>query len=81
MLPWPVQESNMNVQISNVVYKNIVGTSATKEAINLACSASFPCQGIQLQNVSLSYGNNEAQSLCKNAKGLGITSVKPPLVC
>lgn len=76
-----VQESNTNVQISNVLYKNITGTSTTKDTINLACSKSFPCQGIQMENVDLSYENNGAQSLCKNVKGLGVNSVKPSLVC
>ena len=76
-----VQESNINVQISNVMYKNITGTSTTKEAINLACSKNFPCQGIKMENVNLNYGNNGAQSLCKNVKGLGANSVKPSPVC
>jgi len=71
----------MNVKISNVLYKNITGTSATKEVIDLACSKSIPCEGITLENVNLSYGNNEAQSLCKNARGLKVNSVQPPLVC
>jgi hypothetical protein len=71
----------MNVKISNVVFKNIMGTSAIKEVINLACSKSFPCQDIKVENVNLSYGNNEAQSFCKNVKGIGENFVKPPLVC
>ena len=76
-----VQESNMNVQISDVMYKNITGTSATKEVINLTCSKNFPCEGIKMENVNLNYGNNGAQSVCKNVKGLRANSVKPSLVC
>eukprot|EP00253_Pinus_taeda_P010142 PITA_10142 len=75
------QESNMNVQISDVMYKNITGTSATKEVINLTCSKNFPCEGIKMENVKLNYGNNGAQSVCKNVKGLGANSVKPSPVC
>ena len=74
----------MNVKISNVLYKNITGTSATKgvkDAISLACSNSVPCEGVTVEGVDLRYGNNEAQSLCKNAKGIIVDSVKPPLVC
>jgi hypothetical protein len=47
----------------------------------LACSKSFPCEAIQMENVNLSYGNKEAQSLYKNAKGIKVNFVKPPLVC
>lgn len=71
----------MNVKISNVLYKNITGTSATKGAISLACSNSVPCEGVKVEGVDLRYGNNEAQSSCKNAKGIIVDSVKPPLVC
>jgi len=71
----------MNVKISDVVYKNIAGTSISQTVINLACSKSFPCEAIKMENVNLSYGNKEAQSLCKNAIGLEVNSVKPPLVC
>ncbi|KAM7512338.1 hypothetical protein LguiB_011213 [Lonicera macranthoides] len=42
------------VQIENVVYKNIKGTSASKIAIKFCCSKAFPCQGILLQDINLS---------------------------
>ncbi|KAM7509014.1 hypothetical protein LguiA_019467 [Lonicera macranthoides] len=41
------------VQIANVVYKNIQGTSASRKAINIVCSNTFPCEGIVLQNIKL----------------------------
>ena len=41
------------VQVSNVLYKNIHGTSSSPEAIKFVCSKSIPCQGISLQNVEL----------------------------
>ncbi|KAL5198783.1 hypothetical protein ABZP36_002295 [Zizania latifolia] len=39
--------------ISNVLFKNIRGTSASKEAIKLDCSKNVPCQGIALKNINL----------------------------
>ncbi|KAG6414062.1 hypothetical protein SASPL_126779 [Salvia splendens] len=41
------------VQVENVVYRNIRGTSASKVAINLNCSESVPCKNVVLQNVML----------------------------
>lgn len=34
-----------------------------------------------MENVNLNYGNDGAQSVCKNVKGLGANSVKPSPVC
>jgi len=63
------------------LYKNITGTSATQAAINLACSNSAPCEGIDLEDVNLNYVNNEAQSVCENVEGIITNSVNPPLNC
>ncbi|KAI4372853.1 hypothetical protein MLD38_011037 [Melastoma candidum] len=41
------------VQVSNVVYSGIRGTSASEEAIKFDCSKSHPCQGITLQAINL----------------------------
>ncbi|PIN27166.1 Polygalacturonase [Handroanthus impetiginosus] len=42
------------VQVKNVVYRNIRGTSASKVAINFNCSESVPCRNLILENVKLS---------------------------
>ncbi|PON33138.1 hypothetical protein TorRG33x02_355550, partial [Trema orientale] len=55
------------VQISNVLYNNITGTSYSEVAIKFNCSKSFACQGISLRNVDLvreGYGAIEAS--CQN---------------
>ncbi|KAM7461461.1 hypothetical protein LguiA_029582 [Lonicera macranthoides] len=52
------------VKISDVTYKNIVGTSATKVAVTFDCSPTTPCTSIMLQDVKLNYHNNTPQSLC-----------------
>ncbi|KAI8026866.1 hypothetical protein LOK49_LG02G01442 [Camellia lanceoleosa] len=41
------------MQVENVWYKNIKGTSASKLAIQLNCSQSLPCKGIVLQDIIL----------------------------
>lgn len=70
------------MKLTNVVYKNITGTSATEQAINLACSKTVPCEGVQLEAVNLNYiANTGAQAACKNAKGITINSVNPPVSC
>ncbi|CAH9092003.1 unnamed protein product [Cuscuta europaea] len=49
----PCIEKEQAVQVSDVVYRNIRGTSAKEVAIKLECSEMVPCRGILLQNVHL----------------------------
>uniref|UniRef100_A0A6N2N5N7 Cellulose synthase n=1 Tax=Salix viminalis TaxID=40686 RepID=A0A6N2N5N7_SALVM len=49
----PCKEKKSAVQVKNVVYKNIKGTSASEVAVKFDCSKTYPCQGILLQNVNL----------------------------
>ncbi|KAL0334296.1 UNVERIFIED_CONTAM: Polygalacturonase [Sesamum angustifolium] len=53
----PCQDQSSAVQVKNVVYENIKGTSASTVAIDLQCSRSYPCQGIVLENVNLEDAN------------------------
>ncbi|KAJ6891836.1 hypothetical protein NC651_025128 [Populus alba x Populus x berolinensis] len=65
------------IQISDVIYQGIRGTSATPVAIKFDCSFKYPCKGITLQNVNLTYFNKEAQSTCTNAIGKIYGQVQP----
>ncbi|CAK9310273.1 unnamed protein product [Citrullus colocynthis] len=62
------------VQVSNVMYQNIRGTSASQVAVKFDCSKSVPCQGILLQDINLAHkGKNDdkstqAEAACKNVK-------------
>ncbi|KAL0346581.1 UNVERIFIED_CONTAM: putative polygalacturonase [Sesamum calycinum] len=47
------REQVTGVQISNVSYKEIYGTSTTDIAINLNCSRSVPCRGIWMESIQL----------------------------
>ncbi|EEF44630.1 polygalacturonase QRT2 [Ricinus communis] len=63
----PCPEQKSAVQVSNVVYKSIKGTSASETAMKFDCSKTFPCQGILLQDVAL--GNqrvDNAKASCAN---------------
>ncbi|KAB2631106.1 polygalacturonase-like [Pyrus ussuriensis x Pyrus communis] len=57
------------VKVSDVLFRSIQGTSGTKIAINLDCSAANPCSGITLENVSMICKKQMAQSYCSNAIG------------
>ncbi|XP_026448356.1 polygalacturonase-like [Papaver somniferum] len=65
------------VQISDVHYKDISGTSATRVAVNFDCSSKNPCKDITLQNVKLTYRNQPAHATCINADGSASGFVEP----
>lgn len=54
------------VQVKNVLYKNIKGTSALEEGIIFNCSKSFPCEGIKVQNVELKHKGRSSVATCTN---------------
>ncbi|KAI3687725.1 hypothetical protein L1987_81427 [Smallanthus sonchifolius] len=55
------------VQVSDVLYMNIHGTSASKQAITFNCSGKFNCTGIQTYQVGITGADDF--SYCKNAQG------------
>ncbi|CAN6439355.1 unnamed protein product [Victoria cruziana] len=69
---------NSGVQISQVTYNNIKGTSATEVAVDFSCSATAPCQGIKMSNVALTYKGQPAKASCDHAFGSSSGSVSPP---
>ena len=63
------------VQISDVHFKNIVGTTTSKVAVTLSCSSQVPCQGVELFDIDLDYMGMSAvkdvvqfSNSCLNAK-------------
>ncbi|KAM5546652.1 exopolygalacturonase-like [Rosa sericea] len=72
------QESS-EVQISDVKFNDIRGTSATKDAVTLKCSRSKPCQNIELKDIDLTFRGpgGPAVSLCYNVKGRAYGLQKP----
>jgi len=59
------------VQVGNVSYKGIRGTSTTEEAIRIACSTTVPCRNIVMEDINL--GMNEgtlSTSFVNSVKGV-----------
>ncbi|XP_066333294.1 polygalacturonase ADPG2-like [Miscanthus floridulus] len=77
----PCEAQGSAVEISNVVFKNIRGTTVTMDAIQLNCSNNVPCHGITLQNINLkmqdSNGKDAAKSTCQNARWRKCGTVLP----
>ncbi|KAL7234295.1 hypothetical protein ACSBR1_017816 [Camellia fascicularis] len=68
------------VQVENMWYKNIKGTSASKVAIQLNCSKSLPSKGIVLQDIILAAAQTDqnATASCDNVKLASKGRVSPP---
>lgn len=58
------------VQVSNVLYKNIQGTSSRPIAVKFVCSKNIPCRGISMQNVKLVDQTQQdvSKASCSNVK-------------
>ncbi|RWR98130.1 exopolygalacturonase [Cinnamomum micranthum f. kanehirae] len=69
------------VQISDVTFKNIQGTSASEVGVTLLCSKGLPCKNVKLQDINItpSKGSAPLKSTCDNIKALYTgTQVPPP---
>ncbi|PKI75000.1 hypothetical protein CRG98_004772 [Punica granatum] len=71
----PGQDSG--VEVSNITYEDIHGTSATQVALKFDCSSATPCTGIQLKDVKLTYKNRPAEASCVNADGTAKGVIQP----
>lgn len=73
-------QSSSQVQIQNVRFNNIWGTSLTKVAVKLQCSRNAPCKGVELAGVNLLYRGYDgpATSLCENVAGWTRGYIYPP---
>ncbi|KAL5760456.1 hypothetical protein ACOSP7_018969 [Xanthoceras sorbifolium] len=77
----PCPEQGSAVQISNVAYKNIRGTSASELAIKFDCSKHVACQGILVQDVNLAsqlhHSDSSAIASCVNVELHTVGSFSP----
>lgn len=72
-----LQTSAVNVE--NISFVNIGGTSATDDAIRFACSDVSPCEGLYLEDVELvSASGGITTSFCWEAIGSSSGTVYPP---
>ncbi|WMV15173.1 hypothetical protein MTR67_008558 [Solanum verrucosum] len=73
----PQQRSD--IKISEVTYQDIHGTSTTKITVKLDCSITNPCSGLILENLNLSYQDQQTEASCVNARGRVSAQVGTPL--
>ncbi|CAA7014719.1 unnamed protein product [Microthlaspi erraticum] len=72
--PYPPCEKTgaSHVQIKDIKYKNIYGTSKNKVAVNLQCSKSFRCKNVELIDINLEHNGVEggpSTAVCENVDG------------
>ncbi|KAL0725494.1 hypothetical protein Bca4012_040093 [Brassica carinata] len=70
------EQQESAVQVNNVVYRNISGTSTTDVAIMYNCSEKYPCQSIVLENVDIRGGTASCKNV--NVKDQGTVSPQCP---
>ncbi|XP_050368499.1 exopolygalacturonase-like [Argentina anserina] len=75
--------SSSDVQISDVTFRNIWGTSSSQEAVTLKCSKSKPCKNIVMENIKLPHNGSkgDATSVCDNVIGNSYGSHNVPPSC
>ncbi|XP_022932248.1 exopolygalacturonase-like [Cucurbita moschata] len=62
--------SNSKVQIRDVRYEDIRGSSTSQVAVSFECSQVCSCESIVLQDINLSYkGDGQPTSICHNVQG------------
>ncbi|KAK8366910.1 hypothetical protein V6Z12_A02G149400 [Gossypium hirsutum] len=67
--PW--NKCKINVfKLSNISFKNIHGTSARPEAVKIICSATLPCENVELVDIEITHSGSTgpAVSQCSNVK-------------
>ena len=70
------------MEVSCVCYQNISGTSATEEAIKLACDNIVPCKNLEFENIELLHVNKKRiNSFCENAQAFTRGIVIPSIDC
>ncbi|XP_027098423.2 probable polygalacturonase At1g80170 [Coffea arabica] len=79
--PTPCQNQSSAVEISEIMYKNISGTSKSKNAMKFACSDTVPCSHIVLNNINLESRDGTVETYCNSAIGFGYGYVQPSAEC
>lgn len=72
-----LSEQVSGIEITDVTYQDIHGTSATEVAVNFDCSSKNPCTRIRLEDVKLTYKNQPPEASCSHADGTAAGTVQP----
>ncbi|KAL6661924.1 hypothetical protein ACP70R_001308 [Stipagrostis hirtigluma subsp. patula] len=67
------------VQISDVTFKRIEGTSRSRVAVQLRCSEDRPCTGVRLDGVNLSCGEQPCHEQFENVQGTPAAAAQAPI--
>lgn len=64
-------QAQSKVEIRDVVFKNIRGTSSSEVAVKLHCSRARPCRNVKLIDINLPYRGlrGKSRAVCVNALG------------
>ncbi|CAN1151192.1 Probable polygalacturonase At1g80170 [Linum perenne] len=79
--PKSCQNQSAAVEISQIMYRNISGTSKSAKAMKFACSDTVPCSNIVLTNVNLEGKDGMVETYCNSAQGSGYGVVRPSIDC
>ncbi|XP_008812696.2 probable polygalacturonase At1g80170 [Phoenix dactylifera] len=79
--PTSCKNQTSAVKISQVLYRNISGTSRTPNAMKFACSDTVPCSNIVLNNINLERENGIVETFCNCATGFDYGFVRPAADC
>ncbi|MED6205317.1 hypothetical protein PIB30_016700 [Stylosanthes scabra] len=79
--PWNQcnKQNPSKIRISNISFKNIRGTSLTKEGVNLICSSGAPCRQVKLGDIDLKFNGAPAVAVCRNVRPT-VVGRAPPCV-
>ncbi|CAI8589564.1 unnamed protein product [Vicia faba] len=70
--PWNQcsKKNPSKIKLSKVTFKNIKGTSGTAEGVIIICSSGVPCDGVELNNVDLTFNGAPAVAKCSHVNPL-----------
>uniref|UniRef100_A0A2C9UPG6 endo-polygalacturonase n=2 Tax=Manihot esculenta TaxID=3983 RepID=A0A2C9UPG6_MANES len=69
------------VKISDIMYRNVTGTTKSANAMKFACSDTVPCSNIVLSNINLEKKDGTVETYCNAAQGFGYGIVHPSAEC
>ncbi|KAI5572093.1 hypothetical protein POPTR_011G159000v4 [Populus trichocarpa] len=79
--PKSCQNQTSAVRISEIMYRNISGTTKSAKAMKFSCSDTAPCSTIVLSNVNLEKEDGTVETYCNSAEGFGYGIVHPSADC
>ncbi|KAI5054683.1 hypothetical protein GOP47_0029828 [Adiantum capillus-veneris] len=75
----PCLNMTTTIKVRDVLFRNITGTSSTKDTISFLCDKNSACQNITLDNVNITSASRiQGKAICINANGLGLNLINPP---